>query len=78
MPKHRVLLDCDPGRDDALAIAMLLASAAEIELVGIAAVGRQRAAGADLPQREIHLHTCAAFRGWRCTRAPTSRWRGSR
>ena len=38
MPKHRVLLDCDPGRDDALAIAMLLASAAEIELVGITAV----------------------------------------
>ena len=38
MPKHHVLLDCDPGRDDALAIAMLLASAAEIELVGITAV----------------------------------------
>ena len=38
MPKHRVLLDCDPGRDDALAMAMLLASAAEIELVGITAV----------------------------------------
>ena len=38
MPKHRVFLDCDPGRDDALAIAMLLASAAEIELVGITAV----------------------------------------
>ena len=38
MPKHRVLLDCDPGRDDALAIAMVLASTAEIELVGITAV----------------------------------------
>ena len=38
MPKHRILLDCDPGRDDALAIAMALASAAEIELAGITAV----------------------------------------
>ena len=38
MPKHRILLDCDPGRDDALALAMVLASAAEIELAGITAV----------------------------------------
>ena len=38
MPKHRIILDCDPGRDDALALAMVLASAAEIELVGITAV----------------------------------------
>ena len=38
MPKHRVLLDCDPGRDDALALAMALASTAEFELVGITAV----------------------------------------
>ena len=38
MPQHRILLDCDPGRDDALAIAMALASPAEIQLVGITAV----------------------------------------
>ena len=38
MPKHRILLDCDPGRDDALAIAMVLASLEEIELAGITAV----------------------------------------
>ena len=38
MPKHRILLDCDPGRDDALAIAMVLVSTAEIELTGITAV----------------------------------------
>ena len=38
MRRHRIILDCDPGRDDALALAMVLASAAEIELVGITAV----------------------------------------
>ena len=38
MPQQRIILDCDPGRDDALAIAMLLASAAEIELAGITTV----------------------------------------
>jgi purine nucleosidase len=36
--RHRIILDCDPGRDDALAIAMVLASSAEIELAGITAV----------------------------------------
>ena len=36
--RHRIILDCDPGRDDALAIAMALASSAEIDLAGITAV----------------------------------------
>ena len=36
--RHRIILDCDPGRDDALAIAMALASPEEIELLGITAV----------------------------------------
>jgi len=38
MTRHRVILDCDPGRDDALAIALALASPEEIELLGITAV----------------------------------------
>ena len=38
MPHRRILLDCDPGRDDALAIAMALASPEEVELAGITAV----------------------------------------
>ncbi len=37
-PRRRILLDCDPGRDDALAIAMALASSEEIDLAGITAV----------------------------------------
>ena len=38
MPAHRIILDCDPGRDDALAIALALAAPAEIELLGITTV----------------------------------------
>ncbi|GEM48913.1 nucleoside hydrolase [Deinococcus cellulosilyticus] len=34
--KHRILLDCDPGHDDAIAIFLALSSA-EIELLGITA-----------------------------------------
>lgn len=36
--RHRIVIDCDPGRDDALAIAMALASPAEIDLAGITVV----------------------------------------
>ena len=38
MNGHRIILDCDPGRDDALAIAMAFASSAEIEVAGITTV----------------------------------------
>lgn len=38
MTPHRIILDCDPGRDDALAIALALASPEEIALIGITTV----------------------------------------
>ncbi len=38
MPRHHIILDCDPGRDDALAIALALASPDEIRLIGLTAV----------------------------------------
>ena len=36
--RRRIILDCDPGRDDAIAIAMAIASSAEIDVAGITAV----------------------------------------
>ncbi len=38
MIKKKIILDCDPGHDDAVAI-MLAAASKEIELLGITCVG---------------------------------------
>lgn len=38
MTTHAIILDCDPGRDDALAIALALASPEEIRLLGVTTV----------------------------------------
>ncbi len=39
MKKSNVILDCDPGQDDAVAILLALASTEEINLLGITTVG---------------------------------------
>ena len=38
MQPRKLILDCDPGHDDAVAILLALASPAEIELLGITCV----------------------------------------
>jgi purine nucleosidase len=36
--KHRIIIDTDPGQDDAVAILLALAAPAEIDILGIVAV----------------------------------------
>ena len=38
MAKHAIILDCDPGQDDAIALLLALGSPAEIEILGITTV----------------------------------------
>ncbi len=53
MTRQKIILDCDPGRDDALAIALALASPDEIELLGLTAVAGNVAL--ELTQRNARL-----------------------
>ena len=39
MSKQKIILDCDPGHDDAIAILMTLASPDELDLLGLTCVG---------------------------------------
>lgn len=38
MARHRIIIDCDPGQDDAVALFLAMASPDEIELLGITTV----------------------------------------
>ncbi len=53
MSKQRVIIDCDPGQDDAVALFLAMASPEEIEILGITAVAGN--VPLELTQRNVRL-----------------------
>ena len=60
MAARKIIIDTDPGQDDAIAILLALASPAEIDLLGITAVaGNVPLPLTDQEQRMTHAHFSA-------------------
>ncbi|WP_323782315.1 nucleoside hydrolase [Thalassovita sp.] len=59
MDKHRIIIDTDPGQDDAVAILLALSSPEEIEVLGITAV----AGNVPLPLTELNARKVCELAG---------------
>ena len=61
MSRQRIIIDCDPGQDDAVALFLAMASAEELEILGITAVAGN--VPLELTQRNVRLMCDIAGRG---------------
>ena len=61
MSRQRIIIDCDPGQDDAVALFLAMASPAELEILGVTAVAGN--VPLDLTQRNVRLMCDIAGRG---------------
>ena len=61
MSRQRIIIDCDPGQDDAVALFLAMASPEELEILGITAVAGN--VPLELTQRNVRLMCDIAGRG---------------
>ena len=53
MPRQRIIIDCDPGQDDAVALFLAMASPEELQILGVTAVAGN--VPLELTQRNVRL-----------------------
>jgi purine nucleosidase len=61
MSRQSIIIDCDPGQDDAVALFLAMASPEELEILGITAVAGN--VPLELTQRNVRLMCDIAGRG---------------
>ena len=61
MSRQRIIIDCDPGQDDAVALFLAMASPEDVEILGITAVAGN--VPLELTQRNVRLMCDIAGRG---------------
>ncbi len=61
MARQRIIIDCDPGQDDAVALFLAMASPDELEILGITAVAGN--VPLELTQRNVRIMCDIAARG---------------
>ena len=61
MSRQRIIIDCDPGQDDAVALFLAMASPDELDIVGVTAVAGN--VPLELTQRNVRLMCDIAGRG---------------
>ena len=70
---RKIIIDTDPGQDDAIAL-LLAAASPELELLGVTTVAGNVPQGAGLSSSASRLSIPAVPTAWNCSATPSRTW----